>query len=89
MLSPLSPYTVVAVGPPLLCYYQPKFSGNFLFWSLYFIMSSIPEWKQLQEAEYFNWKCFICNILAKSSLHLEDQLLVKHGVYVDIDGTEP
>ena len=88
MPSPLSPYTVVAVGPPLLHYYQPEFSGNFSFWSLYFIMSNIPEWKQLQEAEYFNWRYLICNILAKSPLHLEDQFLVEHGVCVDVDGTE-
>ena len=92
MLSPLSPYAVVAVSPPLFlplfhCY-QSKFVGNFSFQSLYFIMSSIPEWKQLQEAEYFNWRCLIFNILVKSPLHLEDQLLVEHGVYVDIDGTK-
>ena len=47
---------------------------------------SIPEWKQVMEAEYFNWKCLVSNILAKSLLHLEEQ--VEHGVYVDIDGTE-
>ena len=49
---------------------------------------SIPEWQQIQEAEFFNWKCLICNILAKSPLHLENQFLVEHGIYVNIDGTE-
>ena len=42
---------------------------------------------QLIESEDFNWKCIICNILAKSPLHLEDQFIVQHGVYFDIDGT--
>ena len=51
-------------------------------------MSSIPEWQQLQEAQYFNWKCLVCNVLAKSLCHLEEQFLVEHGVYVDIDGTQ-
>ena len=46
-------------------------------------MSSIPEWQQLQEAQYFNWKCLVCNVLAKSPCHLEEQFL-EHGVYVDI-----
>ena len=49
---------------------------------------SISDWKQAMEAEYFNWKCLVCNILAKSPLHLEEQFLVEHGVYVDIDETE-
>ena len=40
------------------------------------------------EAEYFKWKCLVCNILAKSHLHLEEQFLVEHGVYVDIDETK-
>ena len=47
-----------------------------------------PDLKQAMEAEYFNWKCLICNVLVKSPLYLEDQFLVQHGVYVDIDGTE-
>ena len=51
-------------------------------------MSSIPEWQQLQEAQYFNWKCLVCNVLAKSPCHLEEQFLVEHGVYVEIDGTQ-
>ena len=41
---------------------------------------SIPDWKQAMEAEYFNWKCLVCNILGKSPLHLEEQSLVEHGV---------
>ena len=48
-------------------------------------MSSIPDWQQICEAEYFNWCCTICNALAKSPLHLEDQFLVLHGVYTDIN----
>ena len=48
----------------------------------------IPDWKQAMEAEYLNWKCLVCNILAKSPLHLEEQFLVEHGMYIDIDGTE-
>ena len=42
----------------------------------------------IQESEFFNWKCLIGNVLAKSPLHLENQFLVEHGIYVDIDGTE-
>ena len=48
----------------------------------------IPDWKQAMEAEYFNWKCLAWNILAKSPLYLEEQFLVEHGVYVDIDEAE-
>ena len=51
-------------------------------------MFSIPEWQQLQEAQYFNWKCLVCNVLAKSPCYLEEQFLVEHDVYVDIDGTQ-
>ena len=51
-------------------------------------MSKFSVANQLIESEYFNWKCIICNILAKSHLHLEDQFVVEHGVYHNIDGTE-
>ena len=33
-------------------------------------MTFIPDWQQVQEAEYFNWRCIICHDLAKSPLHL-------------------
>ena len=47
-------------------------------------MTSIPDWQQAQESEFFNWRCIICHDLAKSPLHLEDQFLVEHGIYLDI-----
>ena len=49
---------------------------------------SIPEWQQVQEAEFFNWKCQICKVMAQSQHYLEDQFLMEDGVYVDIDGTK-
>ena len=51
-------------------------------------MSKFSVADQLIESEYFNWKCIICNILAKSPLHLENEFMVEHEVYRDIDGTE-
>ena len=39
------------------------------------------------EAAFFNWKCVVCSILAKSPGYLEEQCLVEHGPYVDIDDT--
>ena len=55
---------------------------------LIFIMTSIPDWQQVQEAEYFNWRCIICHGLAKWPLHLEQQFLGRHGIYLDIDSCE-
>ena len=52
------------------------------------IMSSIPDWQQAQEAQFFNWKCLICGILAKSPRHLEDQFLVENKIYLDINNDE-
>ena len=49
-------------------------------------MSSIPYWQRVEEQEYFNWTCVICSVLAKSPLHLQDQFLVEHGPYTDLDG---
>lgn len=49
-------------------------------------MSSIPAWKQAEEAQYFNWHCVICSQLAQSPMHIEDQWLVEHGPHFDIDG---
>ena len=40
---------------------------------------------QTLEAEYFNWKCLICNELAHSPTHLEMQHLVKYQPYTDIN----
>ena len=42
-------------------------------------MFSIPYWQQAQEAEYFNWHCFLCSKVAQSLLHIEVQFLVEHG----------
>ena len=49
-------------------------------------MSSIPYWQRVEEQEYFNWTCVICSVLAKCPLHLQDQFLVEHGPYTDLDG---
>ena len=43
---------------------------------------------QAQEAEYFNWKCVICSILAISPAHLEEQHIVEYGPYTDVDGKQ-
>ena len=51
-------------------------------------MSKFSVANQLIESEYFNWKCIICNILAKSPLLLEDQFMAEHGYCCDINGTE-
>ena len=51
-------------------------------------MTSIPDWQQVQEGEYFNWRCIICHDLAKSPLHLEQQFLERHGIYLDINNCE-
>ena len=48
-------------------------------------MSSIPDWQQVLESEYFAWCCAIWHDLAKSPMHLEDQFLVHNGVYTDIN----
>ena len=49
-------------------------------------MSSVHYWKQAQEQTYFNWKCYICCIIAQSPMYLEDQFLVEHGPYKDVNG---
>ena len=41
---------------------------------------------QTLEAEFFNWKCLICNDLAHSPIDLEMQHLVHHGPYKDSNG---
>ena len=41
---------------------------------------------QTLEAEYFNWKCLICNELAHSPTDLEMQHLVEYRPYTDING---
>lgn len=48
-------------------------------------MSTVPYWQTVQEQEYFNWKCILCSVIASSPLHLEDQWLVEHGPYKDVD----
>ena len=53
-----------------------------------FIMSSLPDWQQAEEAQFFNWKCLICGILAKSPQHLELQFLVENKIYLDINNNE-
>ena len=64
----------------------------FTFWvthfclHLFFIMSSVPYWKQAQKQSYFNWKCYICCIIAQSPLHLKEQFIVEHGPYKDVNG---
>ena len=64
------------------------FVFHLVFPSLIFIMTSIPGWQQVQEAEYFNWRCIMCHDLAKSPLHLEQQFQERHGIYWDIDSCE-
>ena len=46
---------------------------------------SLPYWQQCQEAEFFNWKCLICHIIAQSHMHLEDQFIGQYGPYTDLD----
>ena len=76
---------------PPMCHKLPPtctihiFGNSFLF-ALFFIMSSVPYWKQAQEQSYFNWKCYICCIVAQSPLHLEEQFIVEHGPYKDVNG---
>ena len=48
--------------------------------------SNIDYQKQALEAQYFNWKCLICNVIAVSPCHLEDQHIVEYGPYTDLDG---
>lgn len=44
------------------------------------------DYLQAQEAQYFNWQCVVCNVIAKSPLHLEGQHMVyEHSVYTDYD----
>ena len=49
-------------------------------------MSLIPDWQHVAEAEAFNWKCIICNVVALSPMFVENQWLVEYGPHKDIDG---
>ncbi len=51
-------------------------------------MTNISAQQQALEAQYFNWKCLICNVLAASPMELENQQMVFDGVYTDIDGSK-
>ena len=75
-----------------LCVTSHLLHVPFMFWVthfclyLFFIMSSVPYWKQAQEQSYFNWKYYICCIIAQSPLHLEEQFIIEHGPYKDVKG---
>ena len=75
--------------PPPPCATSHLFDIPFTFWvthlclHFFFIMSLVPYWKQAQEQGYFNWKCCI---IAQSPMHLEDQFIVEHGPYKDVNG---
>ena len=49
-------------------------------------MSVIPDWQHIAEAKALNWKCIICNVVALSSMFVEDQWLVEYGPHKDIVG---
>ena len=42
---------------------------------------------QVEEQEYFNWKCLVCSQIAQSPMHVEMQWLVEYGPHLDIDGS--
>ena len=75
-----------------LCATSHLLDITFTFWvtrlclHLFFIMSLVPYWKQSQEQNYFNWKCYICCIIAQSPMHLENQFIVEHDPYKDVNG---
>ena len=48
--------------------------------------TSIPYKERIEEASYFNWKCAICSDIAMSAMYLQDQFMVRHGIYVDYNG---
>ena len=55
-------------------------------------MASVdPPWPpelQAFEAEYFNWKCAICHLIAWSPAHLQEQWIPKeNSIYFDKDST--
>ena len=42
---------------------------------------------QIEELQYFNWKCLVCGQIALFPLHVEMQWLVNYGPHLDIDGS--
>ena len=42
---------------------------------------------QIEEQQYFSWKCLVCGQIALSPLHVEMQWLVNYGPHLDIDGS--
>ena len=42
---------------------------------------------QIEEQQYFNWKCLVCGQVALFPLHVEMQWLVNYDPHLDIDGS--